>query len=131
MLQRGNYLNVGVAGGYVMKLKKPMTARRRRNTLPSKPTAKTAAETKKPLRKAMNLRFNSENIAILEEAAVVNGMTRSEFIRSAALREAQRTLLERQSLRLSREAARTFIEALEAPAQPNPGLVDLFRRVKK
>lgn len=114
-----------------MKLKNPIAVRRRKTTLTSKPTAKTAAETKKPLRKAMNLRFNSENIAILEEAAVVNGMTRSEFIRSAALREAQRTLLERQSLRLSREAARTFIEALEAPAKPNPGLVDLFRRVKR
>lgn len=75
----------------------------------------------------INLRTRSEQKALIERAAKVAGMNRTQFILEASVQRAESVLADRTRFELSAQQFTRFIEALEAPL-PNP---DALRRLLK
>jgi uncharacterized protein (DUF1778 family) len=78
---------------------------------------------------AVSMRFREEDLAIIDRGAEQSGISRTEFVRRAALHEAQLAILNETMIRLSPEAYDDFIEALEKPPQPMPPkMIEVLRR---
>ncbi len=75
------------------------------------------------------MRWDEEVVAVLDSAAAIRGVSRSELVRSAALREAEEILQSYARTRLDLEQSKAFLDALESPAKPNPALKKLFKKV--
>lgn len=69
---------------------------------------------------AISMRFREDDLAIIDRGAEASGVSRTEFFRQVALREAQLAILNETVVRLSPEAFDDFVEALEAPVQKEP-----------
>src|SRR3546814_19115297 len=65
--------------------------------------------------------------AIIDRAAEWRGRARTEFMRYAAVRAAEEAIMDTNLLRGSPEAFDAFVAMLDAPPQPTPALVELFR----
>jgi uncharacterized protein (DUF1778 family) len=77
----------------------------------------------------IEIRVTEDERALEEAAASAQGETLSEFVRRAALREAEQVLLERTSFAVDEEAARRFLAALDRPsADVERGLRRLLER---
>jgi uncharacterized protein (DUF1778 family) len=63
----------------------------------------------------IEIRVTEDERALEEAAASAQGETLSEFVRRAALREAEQVLLERASYMVGGDAAQRFLSALERP----------------
>lgn len=74
------------------------------------------------------MRWGDESLAILDTAAALRGISRSELVRSAALREAEDIVQRHNRTQLSLEESQAFLRALEAPAKRNPALAKLFKK---
>jgi uncharacterized protein (DUF1778 family) len=74
------------------------------------------------------MRLPDDDLAIIDRAAGLRGRSRTEFIRDAAVRAAEEALLEGALIRMDAEAFDRFEQAINAPAQPVPELVELIRR---
>jgi uncharacterized protein (DUF1778 family) len=68
---------------------------------------------------------------LLERAAAASHLNVSAFVVQAAAAKAEEILAERSSVRLSREAAVAFSDALEQPAEVNDRLARALRRKRK
>ncbi len=73
-------------------------------------------------REALNLRIKPEIRGLIDRAAALAGMNRTEFVLDAARRAAEETLLDRTLLLLSPQAHREFIARLDAKPKPNARL---------
>jgi uncharacterized protein (DUF1778 family) len=67
-------------------------------------------------------RIAPEALAIVKQAAELQGRSVSEFIVSAAQEAANRAIAETAIIRLSAEGQRAFAEALLNPPEPSDGL---------
>ena len=77
----------------------------------------------------MNLRVKDERLALIDRAAEIRGVTRTEFVLRASEAAAIETLNERPVIALDDEAYDAFLAALDAPAEPNDRLrARLMRR---
>ena len=77
----------------------------------------------------IEIRVTEDERALEEAAASAQGETLSEFVRRAALREAEHVLLERTSFAVDDDAARRFLAALDQPsADVERGLRRLLER---
>lgn len=76
----------------------------------------------------LSIRIQSSQRSLIERAAQEAGTTVSDFVRDAALREAQTTIPERTGSVLDPKAWGTFIEALDASPPDNPRLRNLMTR---
>jgi uncharacterized protein (DUF1778 family) len=77
----------------------------------------------------IEIRVTEDERALEEAAASALGETLSEFVRRAALREAEQVLLERTSYTVDDDAAQRFLAALERPgADVERGLRRLVKR---
>jgi len=78
---------------------------------------------------AISMRFRSDDLGIIEKGAELDGVSRTEFFRQAALHRAQLAILNQTAIRLSSEAFDEFIEAIEKPPRPmTPKMIEVLRR---
>ena len=77
---------------------------------------------------ALNIRIKASQRRLIELAASEADKTVSDFVRDAAVREAQHTLLDRTTFHVDEETWERFVEALDAPPTANPRLRDLMAR---
>ena len=76
----------------------------------------------------LNIRIKSDQRSLIEQAAEATEMTVSDFVREAAVREAENALLDRTTFELDETRWDEFVEALDAPPSDNPRLRDLMTR---
>ena len=81
----------------------------------------TAAKRVRP-RETLNIRIQGEERRLIDSAAKARGITRTDFILTAARRAAEETLLERSLILVSPKAYSDFLARLDAPAKPNQRL---------
>lgn len=79
----------------------------------------------------LQIRVGPTDKALLERAAAASHLNVSAFVVQAAASRAEEVLAERSSIRLSREAAIAFTQALERPAEVNDRLASAMRRKRK
>lgn len=76
----------------------------------------------------LNIRIKADQRSLIEQAAQVSAKTVSDFVRDAALQEAQFALLDRTHLFFSEVEWDRFIEMLDKPPDKNARLQDLMNR---
>ena len=76
----------------------------------------------------LSMRLPDTDLAIIDRAAQLQGRSRTEFMRDAAVRAAEKTIMDTNLLRVSPEAFETFVAMLDAPAKPVPALTELMKR---
>lgn len=69
---------------------------------------------------AVAMRFREDDLGIIDRGAALHRLSRTEFMRRAALHEAQITILNETMVRLTPEAYRQFIAAIEGPVAAIP-----------
>jgi uncharacterized protein (DUF1778 family) len=79
----------------------------------------------------LQIRVEPSEKAVLERAAAAAHLNVSAFVLQAAAFRAEEVLAERQSIRLTPQAAVAFSEALERPASVNERLAEALRRPRK
>ncbi len=77
---------------------------------------------------ALNIRIKAPQRALIEQAARQSNKSISDFVRDAALQEAESTLLDTTRIELDPAAWEQFTTALDAPPGDNPRLRDLMTR---
>lgn len=77
---------------------------------------------------ALNIRIKAPQRALIERAARQADKSISDFVRDAAIQEAQSTLLDTTRIVLDPAAWEQFAAALDAPPADNPRLRDLMTR---
>ncbi|MEZ5784342.1 MAG: DUF1778 domain-containing protein [Rhizobiaceae bacterium] len=68
----------------------------------------------------VSMRFRDDDLTIIDRGADLLGLSRTEFMRRAALNEAQAAILNETVIRVSPEAYDTFMQAISAPAAALP-----------
>ncbi|MDR6666127.1 DUF1778 domain-containing protein [Rhizobium sp. 1399] len=68
----------------------------------------------------VSMRFRDDDLAIIDRGAALTGLSRTEFMRRAALQEAQITMLNESVVRISADAFEAFVAAIEAPPAAVP-----------
>lgn len=76
----------------------------------------------------LSMRLPSADIAIIDRAASLRGRSRTDFVRDAAVREAENVVMEAMPIRMSAEGFSAFMEALSQPGRPVPEMVEVMRR---
>ncbi|HHY48778.1 MAG TPA: DUF1778 domain-containing protein [Alphaproteobacteria bacterium] len=69
---------------------------------------------------AVSMRFRDQDIDIIDRGAELAGVSRSEFVRRAAVQEAQMAILNESVIRVSPEAFEQFVRTLEEPVKDAP-----------
>jgi len=69
---------------------------------------------------AVSMRFRDDDLETIDRGAELAGLSRTEFVRRAALHEAQLAILNETVVRLAPDAFERFTAALEAPIAPLP-----------
>lgn len=75
---------------------------------------------------AINLRALPEQRDLIDHAAGLLGKNRSDFMLEAACERAQTVLLDQVHFALDADKLQQFIDLLDAPPAPNPGLERLL-----
>lgn len=77
----------------------------------------------------LSMRLPASDVAIIDRAAGIRGRSRTDFVRDAAVRAAEETILESALIRMSPRGFAEFMAALGKPGKAVPGMVaDLKRR---
>lgn len=77
----------------------------------------------------VSMRFRDDDLAIIDRGADLRGLSRTEFMRQAALHEAQAAILNESVIRVSPAAFDDFLRAISAPpAPPPPKAAERLRR---
>jgi uncharacterized protein (DUF1778 family) len=81
----------------------------------------------------VSMRFREDDLAIIDRGASALGLTRTEFMRRAALQDAQEAILNERFIRLSPKAYDDFVKMIEAApsALPPKAAERLRRRVQR
>lgn len=66
------------------------------------------------------MRFRDDDLGIIDRGAELSGLSRTEFMRRAALHNAQIAILNETLVRLAPEAIRQFIAVIDAPIAAIP-----------
>jgi len=66
------------------------------------------------------MRLERSDLGIIDRGAMLSGLSRTEFMRRAALNEAQFAILNETVVRLSEDGWRQFRAAVEAPSAATP-----------
>lgn len=75
----------------------------------------------------LSMRLSSADIAIIDRAASLQGRSRADFVRDAAVREAENVVMEAMPIRMSAEGFSAFMDALAQPGRPVPEIVEVMR----
>lgn len=76
----------------------------------------------------ISMRLPEGDVAIIDRAAGLRGRSRTDFVREAALRAAEETLMANDPIRMSAAGFADFMRVLSEPAKPAPRLVEVLRR---
>lgn len=76
----------------------------------------------------LSMRLPSADIALIDRAAQIKGTSRTEFMRQAAVREAEFVLMENTPIHLSPKDFATFMDILSGPATRVPEMVEIMTR---
>ena len=76
----------------------------------------------------VNFRMTDESLALIDRAAAIRGVTRTEFVLRSSEAAAIETLNERPVIALDDEAYDAFVAALDAPIHPNDRVKERFAR---
>ncbi|MDK4734806.1 MULTISPECIES: DUF1778 domain-containing protein [unclassified Rhizobium] len=77
----------------------------------------------------VSMRFRDDDLAVIDRGAALTGLSRTEFMRRAAVHEAQMAILNESVIRLSPDAFDAFVTAIEAaPSAPSPKVVERLQR---
>jgi uncharacterized protein (DUF1778 family) len=76
----------------------------------------------------INLRARAAQRALIDQAAEVQGKSRTEFMLEAACEKAQQVLLDRTVFALDAKRFRRFVELLDAPVDTGGALGRLLAR---
>jgi len=95
----------------------------KRTTKPSTPQARRASATTVG---AINIRVRPDERALIDQAAVIAGKSRSEFMLEAARRAAADAILDRTLFRTQSAAYAKFQALLDAPPNPDGRLRKLL-----
>ena len=68
----------------------------------------------------VSMRFRDDDLAVIDRGAALLGLSRTEFMRRAALHEAQLAMLEQRVVQVSPDTYAAFFAAIDAPVQPLP-----------
>jgi uncharacterized protein (DUF1778 family) len=80
---------------------------------------------------AVSMRFRDQDIEIIDRGAELAGVSRSEFVRRAAVQEAQMSILNETVIQVSPEAYEEFLRMLDKPvANIPPKLAERLARPK-
>lgn len=74
----------------------------------------------------LSMRLPEADIAVIDRAAALRGHSRTDFVRDAAVREAEAVIMEQALIRMSKGGFEAFMAAITAPARPAPKMVRLF-----
>ncbi len=69
---------------------------------------------------AVSMRFRDDDLGIIDRGAELSGLSRTEFMRRAALHDAQIAILNATVVRLAPEAFEQFVAAIDAPVAAIP-----------
>lgn len=75
---------------------------------------------------AINLRALPEQRELIDHAASLLGKSRSDFMLEAACERAQAVVLDQVHFTLDADKFQQFLDLLDAPPKPKPGLERLF-----
>ena len=76
----------------------------------------------------MSLRVKDERLALIDRAAEIRGVTRTEFVLRASEAAATEALNERPVIALDDGAYDAFLAVLDAPAEPDERLRERLKR---
>ena len=76
----------------------------------------------------INLRAPAAQRALIDQAAEVQGKSRTDFMLEAAIEKAQQVLLDRTVFALDPKRFARFMKILDEPAKPNTALVKLLAK---
>ena len=68
---------------------------------------------------ATQMRISEAHRAVIDRAAGISGKSRTEFMVSASLKEAEQVLYDQRILVLDGDVFDRFVEFLDVPARPN------------
>ena len=69
---------------------------------------------------AVSMRLRDDDLDIIDRGAEASGLSRTEFMRQAAIDKAQMAILNETVIRLSPEGWEHFLSVIEAPVSPMP-----------
>ena len=76
----------------------------------------------------LSIRLPASDIDIIDRASKLRGRSRTEFMRDAAVREAEATILDSVLIKMTEAGYKSFVEAIEAPAKVNKKLLEALTR---
>jgi uncharacterized protein (DUF1778 family) len=76
----------------------------------------------------LSLRLPQSDVALIDRAAKMKGRSRTEFMREAAVREAELMTLDRTAFVMSSAGFKAFMDEIDSPATPVPNMVDRLKR---
>jgi uncharacterized protein (DUF1778 family) len=79
----------------------------------------------------LNLRLRAADDELIRHAAAQTGQTVSDFLTASAIERAHDVLADQRSFELDQSTWDQFVALLDAPARPNPRLVELFARPQR
>jgi uncharacterized protein (DUF1778 family) len=68
----------------------------------------------------VSMRLREDDLEVIDRGAALNGLSRTEFMRRAALQEAQLAVLNESLIRMSPDGFDHFVEAIEGAPAPMP-----------
>jgi len=82
---------------------------------------------REPIDERVTTRVPTSTRSIIERAAAIYGSTINQFIIQAAVERANKVLQKMEMIKLSARDAKTFLDALANPPQPNKKLMNAVR----
>ena len=79
----------------------------------------------------VNFRMSAERLALIDRAAAIRGVTRTEFVLRSSEAAAIEILNERPVIVLDDEAWDDFIEAIDAPVELDPAVKERYARTPR
>lgn len=76
----------------------------------------------------LSMRLPAADIALIDRAADLQGRSRTDFVREAAVRAAEDAVMASALVRMSAEGFAEFQSAIARPAAAVPEMVELMRR---
>jgi len=74
------------------------------------------------------MRLPEADIAIIDRAAGLQGRSRTDFVRDAAVRAAEAVVMETLPVRMSPRGFAHFMAIVEGPVEAAPEMVEVLRR---
>ena len=76
----------------------------------------------------LSLRLPEADLALIDRAAKKKGRSRTDFMRDAAVKEAEEVIFSNSIIHMSEEGFEAFVKAIEAPAKPVDALLKVLQR---